>query len=258
MMDFSKRAKEYSNYRKADIRLTNYLEKMLGLKPGAVIADIGAGTGNYSAQLSDKGYSVYAVEPELAMIENSPFTDLHYIHSSAEEVALPNASVDGVIAINCVHHFSDLSQAFHEMHRILKNGKFSIFTFDPTVSSKLWIYDYWPDLVRYEFESYLPMEKVLSMLKDIFGKDPSVDVFKIPADFQDRFSAALWKNPDDILSHSAINAMSLFNSLSKEQFMEGYQQLQRDVASGYWHERYSCLLKLDSLDVGARVIVVEK
>lgn len=257
-MDFSKRAKIYSNYRRADVRLTDFLETELDLNPTSVIADIGAGTGNYSAQFIDRGYSVYSVEPEFAMIENSIFKELNFICSPAEKINLPDASVDAVIAINCVHHFSDPLVAFHEVSRIMKGGKFAIFTFDPIVSSRLWMYEYWPDLVRYEFENYMHIEELVLMLKEIFRTNPSVHIFEIPADFQDRFSAALWKNPDEFLAHRAIKAMSLFNSLNDAQLANGYQRLQNDVMSGVWQKKYSHLLDLDSLDVGSRIIIVEK
>ena len=62
-MDFSRRASKYKQYRKGDIRLTNHIERILNIQLGSTIADIGAGTGNYTIQLMQKGYNLFAIEP---------------------------------------------------------------------------------------------------------------------------------------------------------------------------------------------------
>ena len=42
--------------------LFDFLEHSLNLPSGSVIADIGSGTGKFTAQLLERGYTVYAVE----------------------------------------------------------------------------------------------------------------------------------------------------------------------------------------------------
>jgi ubiquinone/menaquinone biosynthesis C-methylase UbiE len=41
---------QYAKTRFADVRISERLLGLLGLSPGSVVADIGAGTGNYSGR----------------------------------------------------------------------------------------------------------------------------------------------------------------------------------------------------------------
>src|SRR3569832_1328731 len=65
---FSNRVANYAKYR------PSYPDKVLGhlqhechLTSESVIADVGSGTGIFTKLLLDKGYSVYAVEPNESM-----------------------------------------------------------------------------------------------------------------------------------------------------------------------------------------------
>ena len=60
--------KNYIINRKADTRITTSIIELLDLPVGSLVADIGAGTGNYSNSLADKGYS-----------PGSPWINLKYI-----------------------------------------------------------------------------------------------------------------------------------------------------------------------------------
>lgn len=91
-----------------------------------VVADIGAGTGIFTALLLQKGYSVYAVEPNEAMQsasidlfkENKNF---HPINGTAEATSLDSKSVDLVVCAQAFHWF-DAQKTQVEFKRILKDG----------------------------------------------------------------------------------------------------------------------------------------
>ena len=63
--------KSYIITRKADTRITTNIIDLLDLPIGSLIADIGAGTGNYSNALANQGYSVIAIEPASVMRDQS-------------------------------------------------------------------------------------------------------------------------------------------------------------------------------------------
>lgn len=69
--------KGYTKHRQADIRIVDLLYSLLNLPNGSVIADIGAGTGNYSLALAHKGYKMKAVEPSIVMRTQS--RDVNYL-----------------------------------------------------------------------------------------------------------------------------------------------------------------------------------
>ena len=48
-------------------RIVDTLINLLALSPPATLADIGAGTGNYSRAVADLGFRVLAIEPSATM-----------------------------------------------------------------------------------------------------------------------------------------------------------------------------------------------
>jgi protein-L-isoaspartate O-methyltransferase len=55
--------RNYNQNRTADHRVLAAINELLELPLGSAIADVGAGTGNYSNALADLGYKLEAVEP---------------------------------------------------------------------------------------------------------------------------------------------------------------------------------------------------
>ncbi len=95
-----------------------------GLKTHAVIADLGAGTGLLTLGFLQRGYSVVAVEPNVAMRETcdkflGKFPGYRSIEGTAESNPLENSSVDLVTAAQAFHWF-DIEKARTECLRILR------------------------------------------------------------------------------------------------------------------------------------------
>jgi ubiquinone/menaquinone biosynthesis C-methylase UbiE len=67
--------KGYNFYRKADHRLLKMLIELLGLPVGSVVADIGAGTGNYTNGLAEYGYKMKAIELSEEMRSQALFSE---------------------------------------------------------------------------------------------------------------------------------------------------------------------------------------
>jgi len=95
---------------------------MLGDAPLRVV-DLGAGTGIFSRLVASLGHKVIAVEPDDGMrarlAETSP--GITVLAGSAEAVALPDSSVDAVVAAQAYHWF-DNDEARLEITRLLKPG----------------------------------------------------------------------------------------------------------------------------------------
>ena len=96
------------------------------LFPGAVVADIGSGTGISSELFLAPGYAVVAVEPNAPMRAAAEAALARYPHfrsrpGSAEATGLPSASVDLVVAAQAFHWF-DTARTRDEFRRVLKKG----------------------------------------------------------------------------------------------------------------------------------------
>lgn len=91
--------------------------------PGPRVLDLGAGTGKLTATLDALGAEVVAVEPDPAMLTElrRSLPAVRALPGSAEEIPLPDGSVDAVLAGNAMHWF-DMAVAGPEIARVLAPG----------------------------------------------------------------------------------------------------------------------------------------
>lgn len=91
--------------------------------PGLRVLDLGAGTGKLTATLHALGAEVVAVEPDPAMLAElrHALPDVRALRGNAEDIPLPDASVDAVLAGNALHWF-DMDVAGPEIARVLVAG----------------------------------------------------------------------------------------------------------------------------------------
>ena len=102
----------YSKFRLPDPRIVDALVNLLQLKPGRLVADIGAGIGNYSRAIAQRGFFLYAVEPSSVMCSQAiQHPRVNWLTGYTEDIPLPTSSVDAVICTLASHHFSHLEIA---------------------------------------------------------------------------------------------------------------------------------------------------
>ena len=127
---FSDRAEYYAKYR------PGYPDEMLQflrsrLTPPSAVADIGSGTGILTRLLLDKGYELYAVEPNEPMRCEAErilgrYPAFHSVRGTAEATTLRDRSMDLITCAQAFHWF-DREKARAEFCRILKsNGMISL------------------------------------------------------------------------------------------------------------------------------------
>lgn len=105
--------------------ITNLLEKT-GLHSGAVVADIGAGSGMSSEPFVQAGCQVYAVEPGVEMRRTAEHVfagreNFHSVDGRAEASGLPADFTDMIVVGRALHWF-DQAKARKEFDRICKPG----------------------------------------------------------------------------------------------------------------------------------------
>jgi ubiquinone/menaquinone biosynthesis C-methylase UbiE len=128
---------------------TSLLLKNLAVKPGMVVADIGAGSGYHSALLSKmvgtgKVFAV-DVEPEMiaylnARIKQEKLSRIVPVLSTEQKVSLPENTIDMMLLVDVYHEFSFPYEMALSMRAALKQGgKLVLVEFraeDPTVPIK--------------------------------------------------------------------------------------------------------------------------
>jgi SAM-dependent methyltransferase len=90
---------------------------------GLRVLDLGAGTGKLTALLAELGADVTAVEPDESMLTElrRQAPSVRALHGPAEDIPLPDGSVDAVLCGQSLHWF-DLSRAVPEIARVLTSG----------------------------------------------------------------------------------------------------------------------------------------
>jgi SAM-dependent methyltransferase len=99
------------------------LVEELGIRPGATVVDLGAGTGKWTRLLAERGPRVVAVEPVPGMREElaAAVPGVEVLDAPAEAVPLPDGSVDVVTAAQAFHWF-DAPAVLAECARLLRVG----------------------------------------------------------------------------------------------------------------------------------------
>ena len=124
---FSDRVADYVRYRPSyPPEIVTFLHETCGIGPGALVADVGAGTGISTKMFLEAGHPVLAVEPNPDMLDAatrwlSGHAGFLAVAGTAEATTLDDASVDLVIAAQAFHWF-DPPSASREFARILRPG----------------------------------------------------------------------------------------------------------------------------------------
>ena len=126
---FSDRVDNYVKYRPTyPLEVLDYLKDKCKLSSQSIIADVGAGTGIFTRLLLERGYKVYAVEPNEAMrdaavaqlSENENFTP---IDGSAGATTLQAGSIDLIVCAQAFHWFSNDNTRVEFSHILKPGGK---------------------------------------------------------------------------------------------------------------------------------------
>jgi arsenite methyltransferase len=117
----------------------------LRLKPGSVVADLGAGSGIFSVPLASAVGSsgkVYAVEIDQALLEHirrkisdAKAANVHPVLGKFTDPALPASDVDLAFLHDVLHHIEDRSGYLKQVPRYLKSeGRIAVVDFNPQSS----------------------------------------------------------------------------------------------------------------------------
>ncbi|MDP8960802.1 MAG: class I SAM-dependent methyltransferase [Actinomycetota bacterium] len=100
-----------------------WLVDRLQVRPGAVVADLAAGTGKLTRLLLPTGAAVFAIEPVEGMrqVFHQLLPAVPIVAGTAEAMPIKSSSLDAVCAAQAFHWF-DADKAFVELARVLRPG----------------------------------------------------------------------------------------------------------------------------------------
>lgn len=138
--NFTGKAEDYAKGRPGYPKAA--IDTIIKLAPSnAVFADIGAGTGKFTVELAERGYSVFAVEPNADMrrqltITLAPYPNVKIMDGTAEATTLPDHSIDILTVAHALHWFNP--DAFRvECRRVVKPGGLVIAIYNLTPGGEM-------------------------------------------------------------------------------------------------------------------------
>jgi ubiquinone/menaquinone biosynthesis C-methylase UbiE len=128
--DAEKYAKSFDDPARDAWQMPARVIEALALKTGAVIADVGAGTGYFTVRLAKAPAvsKVYAVDIESSMVEyvrqrsvKEGLKNVVAVHGASERTNLPEP-VDLVLVVDTYHHIPSRTSYFWELRKSMKPG----------------------------------------------------------------------------------------------------------------------------------------
>jgi len=243
----------YNTRRSADTRILERLEQLLNQRVGAAILDVGAGTGNYTKALAERGYRMRAVEPSQQMLEAAgEGSGIEWHQGAAEALPFADASFDAAYCTLALHHFADQRRGLQEIHRVLKpGGALVTFTSDPRrVPADFWMRHYFAELFEQAEAVFPAMADLVHQLRTVGFDRIVVEPYPIPSDNRDGFFCSAWQRPREYLDAGCRQGISSFRLMPAERVEEAIQRLAADLDSGQWQARYGFLLGQECYDGG--------
>lgn len=244
--------KTYSQTRRSDPRIVERLVELLAVSPGAHLLEIGAGTGNYSLALAERGFQVTALEPSKVMRDQGHQNpNLKWVNGSAESLPFADGFFDGVFLILSMHHFSDWQKGLAEACRVAGDAPVVAFTYNAYCDCDLWLLDYFPSFLDVDRRYFPSIETLTNFSSKQLSRNLSTLSFPLPPDLIDNFLVAGWRTPERYLDPGYRAGISTFsNPALQDEIERGVKQLDADLKSGDWQKIYRRFLDMDSLDVG--------
>ncbi len=121
----------------------DHLANILELKPGASVADVGAGSGEISVAIAkyvEPGGRVFATEIDSKLLDKIRHAalkansfDVVAVPSTAQDSGLPSNSCDGIFLREVYHHLTDPVPFARSLYRAMRTGgRLVIIDFEPS------------------------------------------------------------------------------------------------------------------------------
>lgn len=150
-----------------------------GVQPGKLAADIRAWTGFITEGLIQKGLKVFALDQSEDMLieirrKSADLDGIEYRIGEAEDLPIPDETVDYVFANMYLYHVESPQKAIKEMVRILKQrGRIAITDLDEHNFEFLKIehHDQWMGFKREDVKGWLAEAGLETIGADFLGED---------------------------------------------------------------------------------------
>jgi ubiquinone/menaquinone biosynthesis C-methylase UbiE len=165
-LDFDGRVEEYARHRRVHPEVLQQLLASGIFAPQTRVLDVGCGTGNYAATLTDATRCrVSGVDPSPRMLERArdaaPWESL--AQSSGESLPFGDDAFDVVMSTDVIHHIGDRDAYFREAARVLRPGGHLVTVTDShdAIPRRRPLSSHFPETVNIELRRYPPVSTLL-------------------------------------------------------------------------------------------------
>jgi ubiquinone/menaquinone biosynthesis C-methylase UbiE len=129
------------------------VQSFAGTAPGAVVVEVGCGTGRWLRLLRAAGIRITGMDASLGMLVRAKAPVAQAV---AEYLPYASRSIDRVFCVNAFHHFTDKRAFLGEARRVLRpGGQLMIVGLDPHSDIAQWyVYDYFPSALANDRRRY--------------------------------------------------------------------------------------------------------
>jgi ubiquinone/menaquinone biosynthesis C-methylase UbiE len=193
--------------------------------------DVGSGTGRFTPALADAFGPVTGVEPSARMREvaetqavptHGRRSDLRYLAGAAEDLPVPDASVDYALMFLSWHHVGDKARAVRELARVIRpGGRLLLRANFRDHHPRPWWLGYFPRGYEVDAAIFQPLHEVIAMFTATGWRVASFDLVTEPSP----------GTREDMLERLRLRTFSFFARLSPDEQDEGLRRIEEAVAA---------------------------
>jgi ubiquinone/menaquinone biosynthesis C-methylase UbiE len=224
--DFGRRAATYDELRPVDENWREIYEALVreGDLTGRRVLDVGSGTGNFAAALSDRA-KVWGVDqsPQMLKLARSRAPNVRFKQATAYELPFKDGWFERA-TMWLVVHLLERPRAYAEIRRVLgRDGRIAVVTFDPSYFRVFWFRDYFPSMAEIDLARFPTRE---DFERELAGAGFGVPSFT-------RISQHANVSRDVALERIRGRHIGTFDLIGDDEFHAGVQKAERELPNQF-------------------------
>jgi ubiquinone/menaquinone biosynthesis C-methylase UbiE len=221
--DFGRRAATYDELRPVDANWWEIYETLVreGDLTGRRVLDVGSGTGNFGAALSERA-KVWGVDqsPQMVEVARTRAPGVRFKEATAYELPFKDGWFERV-TMWLVVHLLDRPRAYAEIRRVLRSGgRIAVATFDPSYFGVFWFRDYFPSMEE--------IDRARFPTREDFDRELRASGFSAPS--FTRVSQQATATREVALERIRGRHIATFDLISEAEIQAGLERAERELS----------------------------